>query len=107
MSEKTPSINLAKHIGQDLLTVGRWPLLMLMCAFGSAMWIVHTTHDARQAIHQRDSALTERDRLDNEWRNLILEENALSEHTRVQQLAATELDMRRPDADKEVIVSLK
>jgi len=107
MSANFPQVNLAKHIGQDLLTVGRWPLLMLVIAFASAMWVVHTTHDTRQAIHQRDRALTERDRLDNEWRNLILEENALSEHSRVQELAAKELQMKRPDADKEVIISLK
>ncbi len=49
----------------------------------------------------------ERDRLDSEWRNLILEETALAEHSRVQDLSNKELEMKRPDADKEVVVTLK
>ncbi|BCL71156.1 cell division protein FtsL [Vibrio nigripulchritudo] len=108
MSEQKPSQpNLAKLIFIDIITVGRVPATLLLLAFASAMWVVHTTHDTRQAIHQRDNALVERDRLDNEWRNLILEENALAEHSRVQEMAQKELNMKRPDADKEVIVSFK
>ncbi|MCJ2375926.1 cell division protein FtsL [Vibrio sp. ZSDZ34] len=99
--------NLAKHIAYDLLTVGRTPLILLLLIFASAMGVVFATHHTRQAINDKDIALQERERLDNEWRNLLLEENALSEHSRVQALAKQELDMRRPDADKEVVVSLK
>ncbi|GLQ73876.1 cell division protein FtsL [Vibrio sp. vnigr-6D03] len=106
-SAKDASPNLAKLIFIDIVTVGRVPATLLLLAFASAMWVVHTTHDTRAAIHQRDSELVERDRLDNEWRNLILEENALAEHSRVQEMAQKELDMKRPDADKEVIVSFQ
>ena len=49
----------------------------------------------------------ERERLDSEWRNLMLEETALAEHSRVQDLAKKELEMKRPDGDKEVVVTLK
>ncbi|MDF5377593.1 cell division protein FtsL, partial [Vibrio parahaemolyticus] len=44
---------------------------------------------------------------DSEWRNLMLEETALAEHSRVQDLAKKELEMKRPDGDKEVVVTLK
>ncbi len=99
--------NLAKLIALDLFTVGRVPMILLILIFATAMGVVFTTHETRQAITEQDKAFMERDRLDNEWRNLILEETALSEHSRVQELAKKELDMKRPDADKEVVVNLK
>jgi cell division protein FtsL len=103
-SEPTPKLGWI--ILRDLFTVGRVPLFLLVTIFCSAMAVVLTTHKTRQVISQKDQALVEREMLDSEWRNLILEENALSEHSRVQRLAISELDMTRPDSDKEVIVKL-
>lgn len=102
-----PKPNLTKLIVIDLLTVGRIPLLLLVLIFTSAMGVVFTTHHTRQAISEKNVASQQRDHLDNEWRNLILEETALSEHSRVQDLARSELEMTRPDADKEVVIELK
>ncbi|MDW6001745.1 cell division protein FtsL [Vibrio mangrovi] len=99
--------NLVRVILTDLFTVGRLPLLLLFAMFVTAMGIVFTTHQARQAITEREREMIEREHLDNEWRNLLLEETALSDHSRVQDLAQKELNMIRPDADKEVVVSLK
>ncbi|QIL85905.1 cell division protein FtsL [Vibrio sp. HDW18] len=99
--------NLAKLIALDLLTVGRLPLLLLLLIFSCAMAVVFMTHQARQAISAKDQAFMERERLDNEWRNLILEETALSEHSRVQQLARQDLQMQRPDSETEVVINLK
>ncbi|WP_099607625.1 cell division protein FtsL [Vibrio coralliilyticus] len=104
MSKPTP--NLAKLIALDLLTVGRVPLLVLILIFASAMGVVFTTHHTRQAITEKDQALQERERLDNEWRNLLIEETALAEHSRVQEIAKDELHMKRPDSDKEVVIDL-
>ncbi|GLT18527.1 cell division protein FtsL [Vibrio zhanjiangensis] len=101
-----PVPNLAKLIALDLVTVGRIPLLILTLIFASAMAVVFTTHHTRQAITEKDLALQERERLDNEWRNLLLEETALAEHSRVQEIAKDELQMKRPDADKEVVIDL-
>lgn len=99
--------NLTKLIALDLFTVGRVPLILLMLIFASAMGVVFITHHSRQAISEKDQTLVERERLDNEWRNLILEETALAEHSRVQNLAKQELEMKRPDSDKEVVITLK
>ncbi|PAU38179.1 cell division protein FtsL [Vibrio coralliilyticus] len=104
MSKPTP--NLAKLIALDLITVGRVPLLVLILIFASAMGVVFTTHHTRQAITEKDQALQERERLDNEWRNLLIEETALAEHSRVQEIAKDELQMKRPDSDKEVVIDL-
>ncbi len=104
MTKPTP--NLAKLIATDLLTVGRLPLLLLLLILASAMGVVFATHHSRQAITERDHSLIERERLDSEWRNLMLEETALAEHSRVQDLAQKELEMKRPDGDKEVVITL-
>ncbi len=98
--------NLAKVIALDLITVGRVPLVLLALIFTSAMGVVFTTHHTRQAVTEKDQALVERERLDSEWRNLILEETALAEHSRVQAIAKQELEMKRPESDKEVIIHL-
>lgn len=100
-----PRVNLTKVIAKDLVTTGRLPLLLLIAIFISAMAVVFTTHHTRQVITAKEQAMIERERLDNEWRNLLLEETALSEHSRVEALAEKELDMLRPDPDQEVIIS--
>ena len=92
---------------RDLFTVGRKGLLLLLMIFISAMGVVLATHLSRQAITLKDQTLTERERLDSEWRNLMLEETALAEHSRVQALAQEELKMQRPASDKEVVLTLK
>ncbi|GAD80675.1 cell division protein FtsL [Vibrio ezurae] len=97
---------LGKIIIRDLFTAGRVPMLLLITLFFSAIAVVMTTQMTRGVISQKDQALEQREKLDEEWRNLILEENALSEHSRVQKIATSELDMTRPDSDKEVIVKL-
>lgn len=103
MTAKSP--NLAKLIVTDLFKAGLLPLLLLFCIFATAMGIVFSTHETRLAITEKDRALVEREKLDSEWRNLILEENALAEHSRVNKMAVDELEMKRPDGDKEVVIS--
>ncbi|MDC0609277.1 cell division protein FtsL [Vibrio sp.] len=105
MAESTRYPNLAKLIAKDLITVGRIPLVLMILLFASAMGVVFATHQTRQAISTNEQEMMERDRLDNEWRNLLIEETALSDHSRVEDIAKKDLDMKRPDADKEVIIS--
>ncbi|MCY9844374.1 cell division protein FtsL [Vibrio caribbeanicus] len=100
------SDNLAKMIVLDIWESGRIPLILLVLIFSTAMGVVFMTHHTRQAITEKDHALIERERLDNEWRNLLLEETSLAEHSRVQSIAKQELEMKRPDSDKEVVISL-
>lgn len=99
--------NLTKLIAMDLITIGRVPFVLLVIIVVSAMGVVFTTHHTRDAITTKDLSQLERERLDNEWRNLILEENALAEHSRVQSVAAQELEMIRPDGNNEVVISIK
>ncbi len=98
--------NLLLIMLRDLLSVGRWNLILLILIFVSAMGVVWITHHTRAAITEKDMALEQRLKLDEQWRNLILEESSLAEHSRVTKTAVTELEMKRPNSDKEVIVRL-
>lgn len=99
--------NLAKLIAVDLIRVGNIPFVLMVAIAVTAMGIVFNTHETRHSITEKDLAYEERERLDNEWRNLILEENALAEHSRVYKMAIDELEMKRPDGDKEVVISFQ
>ncbi|MOA70458.1 Cell division protein FtsL [compost metagenome] len=48
--------------------------------------------------------MLERDALDIEWRNLILEENALGDHSRVERIATEKLQMQHVDPSQENII---
>lgn len=56
---------------------------------------------------QREQLVLERDALDIEWRNLILEENALGDHSRVERIATEKLQMQHVDPSQENIVVQK
>ncbi len=98
--------NLLKVILIDLFRVGRWNLILLIFIFISAMGVVMITHNTRQAIYEKDIALENREALGEQWRNLILEETALAEHSRVHKTATDELDMTRPKAENEEVIRL-
>jgi len=98
------SENLASLIARDLVSVGRAPSVLLVLVLISALGVVLVTHHSRQLIAQQEQLLIERDQLDIEWRNQILEENSLAEHSRIERLAEKALEMKRPSIDSEVVV---
>jgi cell division protein FtsL len=49
----------------------------------------------------------EEDYLENEWRNLLLEEETLAEHSKVRDVAENQLNMTRPDANNEEHVEIE
>ncbi|MBE8178694.1 cell division protein FtsL, partial [Leptospira borgpetersenii serovar Ballum] len=63
-------------IGSDLLRQGKLPLCLFIAIIVTAIIVVTTAHHTRLLTAQREQLVLERDALDIEWRNLILEENA-------------------------------
>ncbi|MBP7548063.1 MAG: cell division protein FtsL [Corallincola sp.] len=97
--------DLALTIVADL---GRYPLVMLLAVatLVSAFAVVLAAHHARLVNIEVERELARRDQLEIEWRHLLLEENALGEHSRVGRIAEKELQMRLPGAIDERIVRL-
>ncbi|UVK77786.1 MAG: cell division protein FtsL [Sodalis sp. Fse] len=91
-------------IGNDLLSHGKLPLILLLAVLVSAVLVVVTTHQARWRTAEREQMILENDALDIEWRNLILEENSLGDHSRVERIASEKLQMRHVDPSQENIV---
>ncbi len=95
---------LVSVIGDDLLRFAKIPLLLLVAVLISAVLVVTTAHRTRLLTTEREQLVLERDALDIEWRNLILEENALGDHSRVERLAVDKLQMQHVDPSQENIV---
>lgn len=103
MMNSNPS--LARQVMGDLITVGRWPLVILMLIMLTALLTVFVTHETRLIIAQHDELQNEHAELEVESRNILLEEYSLSEHSRIETKAREELGMIRPDSKHEIIVS--
>lgn len=79
-------------------------LLLLICCVLSALAVVQMAHLNRQLTIQQDLNYQQRDQLDTEWRNLLLEQRALAEHSRVEEIARRQLNMQRPSGDRDIRV---
>jgi len=101
----TNKVVLAFDIWQD---IQRHLLVYLLLAVvvGSAFAVIYFTHLNRQTTSELEMLLTERDELDIEWRNLLIEQNSLAEHSAIEAKAKKLLNMRRPDTESEVIIRL-
>lgn len=84
-----------------------WMYLLLLMVVLSAFTVIYFTHLNRQSTSHLEVLLTERDELDIEWRNLLLEQNSLAEHSAIESKAEKMLNMEKPTADNEVIIRLK
>lgn len=104
-SEKT-NFNLLVLIINDL---GRHPMLLILyfAVIASALGVVVMTHKNRQLLIEHEQLIEEKDRLDIEWRHLVIEQNALTEHNRIERLVKEKFDMHRPTSDEVILIREK
>ncbi|MDC9597735.1 cell division protein FtsL [Xenorhabdus anantnagensis] len=91
-------------IGGDLIRNAKLPLILLVAVVVSAISVVTVVHKTRLLTAEKERQVIQFYALDNEWRNLLLEENVLGEHRRVEQNAIKQLQMQHVDPTKENIV---
>jgi cell division protein FtsL len=96
-------ISLSLDIWHDIQRYILTYLLLLMVVM-SAFSVIYFTHLNRQTTSGLEILLTERDELDIEWRNLVLEQNSLAEHSTIESKAGKLLKMKRPNINSEVII---
>ena len=96
--------NLGREI---LLDLGRhkFQILLALAIVATAMTTIVITHETRLLTITENELMDERDKLDIEWRHLLLEQNALAEHSRVSDIAKSKLEMARPSPLKEKIIN--
>jgi cell division protein FtsL len=51
--------------------------------------------------------MQEQDELDVEWRHLVLEQSALTEHNRIETMVQQKLNMRRATTKEEIVVVIE
>ncbi len=90
-------IDLKRHLFQVILG---------LAILGSALTTIVITDDTRSLTADLSKLEKHSDELDVEWRHLVLEDNALAEHSRVSDIARAKLGMIRPKPIDEKIISL-
>jgi cell division protein FtsL len=81
--------------------------IILALVVVSAFSVIYYTHVNRQTTSELEQLFTQRDELDIEFRNLLLEQNFLAEHSAIESKAKKLLNMKRPDAKSEIIIMLE
>ncbi len=71
--------------------------LLLLLVLVSALAVVQLRHETRQRYAALQQLQAQRDALNVEWGQLLLEEGAWSQHRRIETLARTQLGMNVPD----------
>ncbi|HYM48160.1 MAG TPA: cell division protein FtsL [Burkholderiaceae bacterium] len=83
------------------------PLLWLLAAsMISAVAVVELRHESRMLYAQVQKLQQERDGLNVEWGQLLLEEGAWSQHRRIESVARAQLGMELPAAQQLRVISL-
>jgi len=78
--------------------------ILIVC---SAIYNVYTTHETRGLVTQIDRLSQDKDDLMMEWRNLLIEENTLDEHSRIRRIALKKLSMSQATKNNSVLVELR
>ncbi len=84
----------------------RLNLILLFALIGCALSVVTSQHQARKSFMALQGALESERKLDQEWRELLIESQTLGTGKRIEQKASREIGMVQPDAKKSVIVVL-
>lgn len=106
MTASKPNFNLLLILVSDLAR-HKLRVLLFLLVIGSALAVILSSHHNRQQNIALESLMREKDDLDVEWRNLVLEQRALTEHNRIESLVQKKLDMRRPGPEDEKVVRIK
>lgn len=80
-------------------------ILLLLMNVISGIATVYVRHEHRLAFMVLQKAQQQRDQLNIEWRQLLLEESTWSTHDLIEQSAREKLGMTIPSADNVVILS--
>lgn len=79
-------------------------LLLAVAVLAASVLVSEMRHQSRLLFAQLGAVRAERDALNVEWGQLLLEQGTWSEHRRVEQIARTRLEMSLPSRDRIVVI---
>ena len=71
----------------------------------TGVWVIQAEHQARQLFVELESLNRERDRLQNDWGRLQLEESTWATHPLIEAIARDRLNLRQVEADEIILVA--
>ncbi len=79
-------------------------LALLASVMGSALGLIYSKHQSRKLFVEVQQLHKQIDELDIEWGRLQLEQSAWSAHSRIEDIARKQLNMKLPAADEIVYI---
>ncbi|RKS86937.1 cell division protein FtsL [Orbus hercynius] len=98
--------SLVKLMIDDFFKHQKLSMLLVILIIGSAFSVLLVTQQTRKQLFEKEQLILERDVLESEWRNLIIEENVLAEPKRIEQKANT-LGMQYVSSKNETVIVIK
>lgn len=98
--------SLVRLIVDDLLGNHKISLFFLVMIVVSALAVLFITQETRKELFVREQLLLERDVIESEWRNLIIEENVLADSKRIEQ-KANSIGMQYVTPKNETVIVIK
>lgn len=96
-------VHLAKEIVADLWR-HKLQIFLSVAVLVTAFAVILVTNMTRGLTTKQNDLMAEEDRLNIEWRHLLLEQGTLAEHSRVASLAMDKLQMGRPLVTTEKVI---
>lgn len=84
----------------------RRALMLALALLAAAVSVSELRHQSRVLFAQLEGLRAERDALNVEWGQLLLEQGTWSEHRRVEQIARARLEMSLPPRERIVVIHL-
>ncbi len=78
--------------------------LLITAVFLSALAVIDARHENRILFAQLQQLRQQRDQINIEWGQLLLEQSTWSTHARIEQMATQKLDMEMPTHAEIVVV---
>ncbi|KMT65718.1 hypothetical protein XM47_08000 [Catenovulum maritimum] len=104
--DKSRQVNLATAVLLDWWQ-NKVLVVLILSVLASAYGVIYYAWSNRQLNSEMQKLLEEKDKLDIDWRHMLLEHNALSEHSRVEHIARGQLGMVRPSGEQEKVIKIK
>ena len=97
-------IHLSREIISDLWR-HKLQVVLTLAVLITAFAVILVTNMTRGLTAKQNDLMAEEDRLNIEWRHLLLEQGTLAEHSRVASLAMDKLQMARPLVTTEKVIT--
>jgi cell division protein FtsL len=91
-----------EHIG--LPRTSGWLLIVWLLIVISALAVPYSAHLSRVLLNELAAEMTAREKAQAEWGRLVLEQSTWTAHSRVENIATSQLDMRVPLATEVILV---